>query len=215
MDLIWHEDGFLVAGPDRRAQFSDLATDRNLTAVRFAPGLGPAFFGLDASDLVDERIPLDRLWPDRHVRHLVTGAEEDAVTALVAAVRLRLAGKDLPGVPVLVRMLAAGRPVAETARAVGWSERRLHRYAERTFGYGPKTLTRVLRFRRAVECARAGTGFAQTAVVCGYSDQAHLARDVRALSGTTLRALLGTEGSQTGRAANRSMVWPSGSSSRA
>ena len=32
-DLIWHEDGLLVAGPDTRAQFSDLGARRDLTAA--------------------------------------------------------------------------------------------------------------------------------------------------------------------------------------
>ena len=80
---------------------------------------------------------------------------------------------------------------ADTAAAIGWSDRQLHRRALRTFGYGPKTLARVLRFRTAVDLARAGGGFARIAADCGYSDQAHLAREVRALCGTTLTDLAG------------------------
>lgn len=89
------------------------------------------------------------------------------------------------------RSSGAGASVAELAASTGWSARRLHRHALRAYGYGPKTLARVLRFRRAVGLARAGRPFADVAAECGFSDQAHLAREVRALSGTTLGALLG------------------------
>lgn len=58
------------------------------------------------------------------------------------------------------------------------------------FGYGPKTLARILRLRRALALAGAGVPFAETAARCGFADQAHLARDVRELAGVPLGRLL-------------------------
>ena len=72
---------------------------------------------------------------------------------------------------------------------MGLNERRLHRRCLAAFGYGPKTLARILRMNRAVDLARAGTPFATVAVAAGYADQAHLARDVRALAGVPLGLL--------------------------
>jgi AraC-like DNA-binding protein len=56
----------------------------------------------------------------------------------------------------------------------------------RTFGMPPKTFARVLRFDAAVRRLRSGrvTGWADLAASCGYADQAHLAREFRALSGS-------------------------------
>jgi len=206
MDLIRHADGFLVAGPDTTSQFSDLVADRPLTAVRFEPGLGPRFFGVDASELTDRRVPLDDLWPSRRVRLLTVRAEDDPVAALVDAVRGAVDEHD--PMADLARALAAGAAVTEVAATLGWSDRTLRRRSARAYGYGPKTLSRVLRFRRAVARARAGDDFARVAADCGYSDQAHLAREVRALSGVTLGELVR---SHPGSAANRSRLWPSGS----
>ena len=76
------------------------------------------------------------------------------------------------------------------ADAVGLSERQLHRRCLAAFGYGPKTLHRVLRFQNALGRARAGDDLARVAHECGYADQAHMARDVSALSGTTMTTLL-------------------------
>jgi AraC-like DNA-binding protein len=47
----------------------------------------------------------------------------------------------------------------------------------------------VLRMQRALDHARTGAGLADVAAAHGYSDQAHLARDVRDLAGTTLGGL--------------------------
>ena len=76
------------------------------------------------------------------------------------------------------------------AGALGLSERQLHRPSLAAFGYGPKQPARILRFRPAVALARAGTPFAEVALSTGYGDQAHLAREVRALAGVPLGTLL-------------------------
>ncbi len=72
------------------------------------------------------------------------------------------------------------------------SDRQLHRRCLRAFGYGPKTLARILRMRRALDSARAGTPPADVAVETGYADQAHLSRGIKALAGVPLSALLPT-----------------------
>ena len=66
----------------------------------------------------------------------------------------------------------------------------MHRRSLAAFGYGPKTLARILRFQRALALARAGTPLAEVAVRSGYADQAHLAREVRALAGVPLGRLM-------------------------
>ncbi|MGH3693534.1 MAG: DUF6597 domain-containing transcriptional factor [Pseudonocardiaceae bacterium] len=60
-----------------------------------------------------------------------------------------------------------------------------------------------LRFRIALRLVTHGMPFAITAARAGYADQAHLAREVRALSGVQLGQLL--------NGANRSTLTPSGS----
>ncbi|HKT02169.1 MAG TPA: helix-turn-helix domain-containing protein, partial [Rugosimonospora sp.] len=90
----------------------------------------------------------------------------------------------------IVAGLSAGGTVAAAASTVGWAPRRLHRWCEDAFGYGPKTLARILRLHRALDLAHAGEAPALVAAVAGYADQAHLSREVKALSGVTLGALL-------------------------
>ncbi|GGO84960.1 helix-turn-helix transcriptional regulator [Wenjunlia tyrosinilytica] len=193
MDLIW-SDGLLVAGPDTHAHVVVEGPGTAYTGVRFGPGTGPLVLGVPAHELRDQRVPLSALRPDREVRELTeqVAAASDRGRALEAvAARASAAHRTpVPLPPLVVDALERGEPVAGVARAVGLSERQLHRRCLDAFGYGPKTLLRVLRMQRALESARAGTPLATVAAQTGYADQAHLARDVKDLAGLPITALL-------------------------
>ncbi len=193
MDVIWHDGALLVAGPDTVAHVSEDPAGSSYVGVRFDPGVGPLVLGAPACEVRDRRVPLDALWPAAPAGRLARRADADpaAVLAAWAVRRLGSAGSAgaLPG--AVAAALGRGRPVAEVAARAGLGERQLRRRCEAAFGYGPKTLARVLRFQRALALARAGTGFAEAAVLAGYADQPHLAREVKALSGVPLSALVG------------------------
>jgi AraC-like DNA-binding protein len=92
----------------------------------------------------------------------------------------------------------------------------LHRRCRDAFGYGPSVLRRIVRFQGALRLAGQGVPFATTAARAGYADQAHLAREVRALAGVSLGELTRTRRTgQVDSGANRSTVRPSGSCSTA
>ncbi|MCX2971704.1 MULTISPECIES: helix-turn-helix transcriptional regulator [Streptomyces] len=190
MDLIWH-DGLLVAGPDTRAQTGVERPGDTWTGLRFAPGTAPAVLGVPAHALRDQRVPLDALWPAARVRRLteyVAGAADRG--AALESVAARAARGPDPLHRAVAAALAAGRPVADVARSAGLSTRQLHRRSLDAFGYGPKTLARVLRLQRSLALARSGLPPSAVAAEAGYADQAHLSREVRALTGGPLTPLL-------------------------
>ncbi|MFJ9540974.1 helix-turn-helix domain-containing protein [Streptomyces sp. NPDC101225] len=194
MDLLWHGDRLLVAGPDTRAYATDGAPG-GWTGVRFGPGTAPALLGVPAHELRDRRVALADLWPAAEVRRLTALVRAAAAPAgALDELALRLAADAPPPDPLLghlVTALDAGRPVAATAGELGLGARQLHRRSLAAFGYGPKTLARVLRLQRALRLARQGVPFAETAARTGFADQAHLSRDVKELAGVPLRRLLG------------------------
>jgi AraC-like DNA-binding protein len=200
-DLIVSAGALLVAGPDTVAHLAGAAPGTIHVGLRFPPGLGPAVFGVPASELRDQRVPLTALRPEPAVRRLVeqldAGADPAAALEAWAHGRLRTADERTLARPLstaVVERLRTGEPVARTAAALGLGERRLHRHCLAAFGYGPKTLARVLRMNEALALARRGVPFSAVAVTTGYADQAHLARDVRALAGVPLRALVAPAG---------------------
>ncbi|MFF9602037.1 helix-turn-helix domain-containing protein [Streptomyces sp. NPDC014684] len=194
MDLLFSEGRLLVAGPDTRAHVPE-GPPRAWAGLRFFPGTAPALLGVPATELRDTRVELTDLWPAARVRRLRDRvmAAPDAAAALedIALVRAAECGRPDPLLRRLVESLDADRPVAATAAELGLGERALHRRCLTAFGYGPKTLARILRLQRALALARSGVPYAETAARAGYADQPHLARDVRDLAGRTLGELLG------------------------
>ncbi|WP_320777622.1 helix-turn-helix transcriptional regulator [Streptomyces sp. CRN 30] len=194
MDLLWHDGRLLVAGPDTRAHVPEAGGGR-WAGVRFRPGIAPALLAVPARELRDRRVDLADLWPASAARRLtgLVNAAPDPVRGLEAAALARAADTGPPD-PLdrrIVTALAAGCPVAAVADESGLGTRRLHRRALAVFGYGPKTLARVLRLQRALALARTGVPLADTAARTGYADQAHLTREVRELTGVPPTELLG------------------------
>ncbi|MBL1084088.1 helix-turn-helix transcriptional regulator [Streptomyces actinomycinicus] len=194
MDLLWSEGRLLVAGPDTRPHVPR-GPARSWAGVRFFPGTAPTLLGVPAHELRDRRVELADLWPAARVRGLrdrVTAAVDPA--SALEDLALDLAAQAPAPDPLLRRLvecLDEGRPVSATADELGIGARRLHRRCQAAFGYGPKTLARILRLQRALALARSGTPYAETAIRAGYADQSHLARDVRQLTGMPLGELLG------------------------
>ncbi|KAB2370898.1 helix-turn-helix domain-containing protein [Actinomadura montaniterrae] len=195
VDVIWSADGIQVAGPDTGPMPAAMRPGSVMAAVRFGPGAAPPVLGAPADAVRDARVPLRELWGGAadELADAVAGAGslEERRAVLVAGVRARAAVAEPvdPLVPAVVTGVA-GASVREVADAVGLGERQLRRRSLAMFGYGPKTLQRVLRFQRALGMARSGMPLADVAYAAGYADQAHLANEVRALAGEPVRTLL-------------------------
>jgi AraC-like DNA-binding protein len=187
LDLIWQDGTVFVAGPDTTAQVGRPPPGSRYAALRFGAGTGPGVLGVPASDLVDRQVPLEALWPAAEVRAIAEA--DDPMAALTSAAGRRWQGTD-PMMVALAGAARAGAPVGAVAERCGLSPRQLQRRSNTAFGYGPKTLHRILRLQRAVALARAGRPFAAVSAAAGYADQAHLAREVRAMAGVPLTDLL-------------------------
>ena len=78
-----------------------------------------------------------------------------------------------------------GFRVAECARSLGLSERRLSQVFREQVGMAPKMWCRIGRFQGAVRALHNGVDvpWTELALRCGYYDQSHFANDFRAFSG--------------------------------
>ncbi|MEL6208017.1 MAG: helix-turn-helix domain-containing protein [Pseudomonadota bacterium] len=84
-------------------------------------------------------------------------------------------------------LLSTGNSIAQTAAELGWSTRHLSAQFRKETGIKPITAARMLRFQRARSLALQSktASWAEIAAAAGYSDQAHLVRSFRDLSGET------------------------------
>ncbi|MFD5200803.1 DUF6597 domain-containing transcriptional factor [Streptomyces sp. NPDC058375] len=210
MDLIWTAGRLVVAGPDTHAFEVDPRNRGSCAAIRFGPGTAPVLLGVPAHELRDHRVDLAALWPRTAVAALTGRIDRaaDPATALedFALGRAADTGPPDPLTAAVADGLRRGRSVASTAAEVGLGARQLHRRSLAAFGYGPKTLARILRLQRALALIRTGLPYAEAACAAGCTDQAHLAREMRDLAGMTIGAYFAA-----GRAANSDTPQPSGS----
>jgi AraC-like DNA-binding protein len=197
-DLIWSHGSLRIAGPDRTAKIEQLPPGATVVGLRFQPGALAAWLRVPASELVGERVRLEHFWgaEARRIGDWVSEGRSPAEVAarLETAMARRAAGmKDNDGwAGAIFRLVERHTPfdgqlVERLVGETGMAERTLRRRCHEVFGFGPKTLDRILRFQRFLQLARdAGpTGLAGIAFEAGYADQAHLTRETRELAGFT------------------------------
>src|SRR5262249_36440490 len=61
-DLQWITGRLRIAGPDRTATIEHLAEGVTVIGLRFQPGAAAAWLGVPASELVNQRVPLEAFW---------------------------------------------------------------------------------------------------------------------------------------------------------
>src|SRR6187200_2394262 len=200
MDLMRLDGPIVVAGPDTTASISPRVGEP-FVGLRFRPGVLPRLLGVPASELRNQRVPFRDLRPvppHRTLVDLTVALASDEPTTETAPWSLSLLSH-------VTGALAGGAAVSHVAGQVGWSARTLQRQCTVVYGYGPATLRRILRFRRAVRLLDSGMPTADAATTSGYADQPHLHREVRDLTGLSLAAL------RQGSGQKRSTDVPSGS----
>jgi AraC-like DNA-binding protein len=193
VDVLWRDGKLLVAGLDRTAWRSPVRSGSTIVGVRLRPGVAGAVFGIPASELLDARVPLEDLLGSQASElseRLDAAQGREAEYLLLEGIVASAVADGSPDPLVLAATRRLGFPgsrVDELADALGISERQLRRRFHQSVGYGPKTLDRVLRFRRLVSQAQAVSDgevdLARLAADLGYADQAHMARDCVRLTG--------------------------------
>jgi len=203
IDVLWtSSDALVICGPETTAWTFQLPAGTTAVGVRFRPGVAPAVFDFDASEIFDRRVPLESIIGgerDGTIRDRLRSYEDfdECRRALEAVVVELVDGRTLDthfSDRVIDRVVSESNPTAtDLADHVGLTVRQLHRRSLRSFGYGPKVLGRLLRFQRFLalsEASRESNSLTALGADAGYSDHPHLVRDCRAITGLTPTAFL-------------------------
>jgi AraC-like DNA-binding protein len=203
IDVAWvhGSDVVSVVGPRREPFVARLAPGSVVVGVRLRPGVAAEVLGASAPELVGQTIALDQVWGRSAAtvveRMSLAATPDDAARALEAEIVARSMAAPEPDAVVAetVRRLQPGRSgeIGALASELFISPRQLRRRCIAAFGFGPKTLHRLLRFQgflALVQSSRHDAGLGWLAAAAGYFDQAHLTRESVALAGLTPGALL-------------------------
>lgn len=167
--------------------------------VNFTPLGARRFFRLPMSELADSMVVLDDVLGAQGLalREKLGNAPDwttrfDMAEAFVTARLENAAETPLEIAWAYDRIIASGgrTRIGSIAERLGWSRKHLAGSFSNAIGIGPKTLSRIVRFNRALGLSRQPTAdWADIAADCGYADQAHLVREFRDLAGETPTAL--------------------------
>jgi AraC-like DNA-binding protein len=164
--------------------------------LELTPRGARALLGLRAADLAEGVWSLDEVMGRRADELTDRLAEASGPPDRARVLDTVLAGwiGDTDGYPPAVDALwrrltrsVGAVSVTSIAREIGLSRRHLGQLAGAELGLAPKPLARILRFSQAGRFLRTGRtkSLAETAVTCGYFDQAHLTNEWKRLAGCT------------------------------
>lgn len=181
----------LIAGPQLASVRLQLVGQVKLMGVRFHPGMGAAFFGLGLDELCGFN---ESDWPRIGLSGLVdqlAELDQPAQQALVERALLgRLNGAKERRWPVqqLLEQIAANEGRARLShmlQTVPLGQRQLERLFRHQVGLTPKQYSRIQRVALVRRELRADQTLLETALACGYSDQAHFIHDFKSVVGMT------------------------------
>jgi AraC-like DNA-binding protein len=201
--VVWiGERPAVVAGPATGPVVVPLAPSTVVVGVRLRPGAVHNVLGIAASELLNRDTPLDDIWGAAARAVDARVIDQSSVPTKLAAAEAVLAAPIANAEPPDPLIIAATRWLArhpegrieDLARLLDVGARRLHRRLASAVGYGPKTFQRIVRMQRALTLAcrrpRFGASLAMIAAEAGFADQAHMSRELRALTGRSPAVLL-------------------------
>lgn len=156
VDLLW-SDRLVVVGPDITAANPDLASGATVLGMRFRPGAAVHWLGLSMTEIVGSQIDMLDIWGQR--ARDITGRLQDArgvreqaglLQELLGRMAFSVEAPSRDGA-LMFELLrndagAESEGISRLTRRLEVSERTLRRRSRHLFGYGPKTLDRILRF---------------------------------------------------------------------
>lgn len=151
--------------------------DAAFTAIKLWPWAWEVLSGPLCPAFADDWMALPA---DHPAARLLAGNAAD----LPLRVQAFFAGRAAP--PIASAILNA-RSVMAVATQANMTPRALQRWFARHIGLTPRTYLRLLRFRTSLLTLPDQASLAGHAAEQGYADQAHMARDFRALAGTAPR----------------------------
>lgn len=174
-DLIFAEQTgqslrWFISGLSYSSERVHLTADTETLGIRLRPGVR-----------IDEAL-LSNWIEKNNPAHLVLGDSLDEFCTLRSST-----------IEILDCLKSGILSVGGAASALGVSSRTLQREVQKQTGVSPHFWISLARVRRAACRLKDDPSAAETAVSCGYADQAHLCRDIRRWFGVTPTALIRDE----------------------
>jgi AraC-like DNA-binding protein len=188
------QQSVMVSGQITRPVMLSPSGHADIIGIRFRTAAARDLLGLPLAELTNRVVALHEVSSALAARLEHAASSEDPLGALTAVLLEQQRASAHVSTAAAVVRLAEGESIFAVARALGSSIRTLERRVREDTGLAPKTLQRVLRFRRFYTLLQSGsTSGARAAAGAGYYDQAHANRDFRRFAGSSPTEHFGTD----------------------
>lgn len=185
-----------VSGLHQRPLHVVSPSDTAMAGVRLRPAGAAAFLRDTPAAIAGAVVDLEDVFgPEvERLREQILATSDLRRRALLLAAAVAHHLSSTPPLSDAVRFALAtlhasrgGAPIRDLVRATGFSHRWVTERFRSEVGLAPKAYARIVRFESAFERLTGldRVDWADFAVACGYYDQAHLIRELRALAGAT------------------------------
>lgn len=196
-DSLYGRSAIEVAGPSTEPAVLRLRGTVAGISVTLRPGAVRDVLGVPASEVAGQVVALDELWPETgetaaRLTHTSDDAARGGIVQDLLEARSRPTSCRVGRAAHIVSREAGRRSVVAIAEDLGLSERRLQQLFRAHVGLTPRALGRIARMHAVFRALRGDVppSWARIATDAGFYDQAHLANELRRLSGLTPSALL-------------------------
>ncbi len=182
MDIVYRQGSYSLVGAGTRSFQVGLEPDTEVSGLRFRPGMLALLLGIDATEQLDQRRPLGQL--------ISASARKKTLENYLSERSDK--SKDSSDYILLQQLYhSQAQEVSALAKELYLSPRQLQRRLKHLLGYSPIVWLRIQRLRRVISALQLPQllPLAEVAVRAGYSDQAHLSREVKALTSLSPSAL--------------------------
>ena len=196
VDVVYEQLGphvrcFLFGTASHPHQFQ-FTPDAQYLGIRFRPGMGRHFLDLHPRELTDQHVELPAFLgvsPEELAEETGFLAQSELLTHRLGTTLHRL---DLTPTPLDQALRSVQQDhevwrVDTLSELTGRSPRQIERAVMAQIGLPPKLLLRILRVQSAIAAIHQAPlrSLVDLAAMLGYSDQAHMNRDFRLLTGST------------------------------
>ena len=176
----------LISPPFTKAHFIKVAAHQGFIGLRLKAGSAGAFLKTPLSEISGnlqygkyavEHIPwLGNLCNNKNnINQLITGINQH-----VCATSSQISSSMVSDILGLIHQAQGITPVNQMAHQIKVSERTLNRRFTNAVGLSPKQYSSIVRLRRAIDClVNPGYSISSIAMDCGFSDQAHMTREIK------------------------------------
>jgi AraC-like DNA-binding protein len=196
--LVPQGSGF-IAGLHETYTLTETSGQQEGLEIRLSPIGAYRLFGIPMSELANCTQLLEEIAPAWHrnlVDQLLEAPDWDARFHLAEQALARIPHQREPDLEVVwawqqLRRTHGQLPISELAGELGWSHTRLVSRFREQIGATPKLCARLIRFQRVLRhpAFAPAADWCALAHACGFYDQSHLIREMRAFAGDTPEGL--------------------------